>query len=59
MRGYQYKSEGPGEAKKNPNAFRVLDDGTEKLKEAKEDIMSEVNKVDAEELQERGFAEKE
>ncbi|KAF7192613.1 Queuine tRNA-ribosyltransferase accessory subunit 2 [Pseudocercospora fuligena] len=59
VRGYQYKSEGPGEAKKNPNAFRVLDDGKEKLKEAKEDVMPEVNKVEAEELQERGFAEKE
>ncbi|KXT12892.1 hypothetical protein AC579_10466 [Pseudocercospora musae] len=61
VRGYQYKSEGPGEAKKNPNAFRVLDDGREKLKEAKEDIVPEMKttKVGAEALQEKGFAERE
>lgn len=34
MRGYQYKSEGPGESKKNGPAYRMLDEGKEKVKEA-------------------------
>lgn len=34
IRGYQFKSEGPGEAKKNPPAYRSLNDTREKLAEA-------------------------
>ena len=34
VRGYQYKSEGPGEKKKNPSAYRTLHSANEKLAEA-------------------------
>lgn len=34
IRGYQFKSEGPGEAKRNPSAYRSLNDASEKLAES-------------------------
>ena len=34
VRGYQFRSSGPGEPKKNPPAYRTLDDAAEKLAEA-------------------------
>lgn len=54
VRGYQFKSEGPGEARKNPSAYESLNDVKEKFEEA-----ASVNiDANAEELEERGFAEK-
>ncbi|KAI5365216.1 Putative tRNA-guanine(15) transglycosylase, queuine tRNA-ribosyltransferase accessory subunit QTRTD1 [Septoria linicola] len=58
IRGYQFKSEGPGEVKKNSKShlpFKMLDDGQEKLAEA----TLPDPQVNAEELQAQGFAEKE
>ncbi|KAK3707344.1 hypothetical protein LTR37_012188 [Vermiconidia calcicola] len=55
IRGYQYKSEGPGEPKKNAAPFTMLDDGKEKNAES---TLSNVE-ADAAELEEHGFAEKE
>lgn len=34
MRGYQFKSEGPGETRKNPAAYQSFEDGKEKLGKA-------------------------
>ena len=36
VRGYEVKSSGPGEAKRNPPAYRTLDDGAEKVAEGLE-----------------------
>lgn len=55
VRGYQFKSEGPGEQKKNKPPFTTLDDRKEKLAEA----TTPNGSADAEELEEQGFAEKE
>lgn len=55
MRGYQYKSEGPGEPRKNPIAYESPNDGQEKLAET----ASLRNDASAQELQDRGFAERE
>ncbi|KAK5120780.1 hypothetical protein LTR85_005846 [Meristemomyces frigidus] len=55
IRGYQYKSEGPGEAKKNKSPFTMLDDGKEKLA----DSTLPSADADAGELEAKGFAEKE
>lgn len=52
-RGYQFKSEGKGEARKNPKAFRLLGDGKEKLAEAA--LPSPT--ADAEDLEQQGFAQ--
>lgn len=54
IRGYQYKSEGPGEAKRNPVTFAVLNDRKERLAEAEPPAIS----ASANELQAKGFAEK-
>jgi queuine tRNA-ribosyltransferase accessory subunit len=54
MRGYQYKSEGPGEAKRNPAPFQMLDDGKEKLAES---VLPSAD-ADADDLEGQGFAEK-
>jgi len=53
LRGYQFKSQGRGEPRKNPPAFRSLDDGKEKLADAA------LPSPDAEalELEKLGFAE--
>lgn len=55
VRGYQYKSEGPGEPKKNSASFRSMDDGREKNAEGAP-LDPEAN---AEDLDDQGFAEKE
>ena len=52
IRGYQFRSEGPGEPKKNPSPFNVYDNSgveTPVAPEASED---------AGELEGKGFAEK-
>ncbi|KAK5164502.1 uncharacterized protein LTR77_009708 [Saxophila tyrrhenica] len=54
IRGYQFKSEGPGEPKKNPAPFQMLDDRSEKLAESTPPAAD----ADAAELEEQGFAEK-
>jgi queuine tRNA-ribosyltransferase len=55
VRGYQYKSEGPGEPKKNAAPFTMLENGKEKNAEG---ALMDVE-VDAEDLEEQVFAEKE
>lgn len=55
VRGYQFKSEGKGEPKKNPPAYRPLDDGKEKLAEAQMPSPD----IDAHDMEQLGFAEKE
>ena len=55
VRGYHFKSEGPGEAKKNEAPFTVLDDAAEKIAEA----VPPSEGTNAEELASQGFAEKE
>ncbi len=54
IRGYQFKSEGKGESRKNPVAYGPLDDGKEKLAEA---LLPSPN-ADADDLEQHGFAEK-
>lgn len=54
VRGYQFKSDGPGEARKNPIAYESLNDVKEKLEEA----ASITFNANAQELEESGFAEK-
>ncbi|KAF1991141.1 tRNA-guanine transglycosylase family protein [Aulographum hederae CBS 113979] len=57
VRGYQYRSERAGESKRNPSAFRMLDDGGEKLEEAQvEEGAVPSPGVDERELEEKGFA---
>lgn len=53
VRGYQFKSEGPGEPKKNAPPFQMLDEGKEKLAESNLPSAD----ADAAELQEHGFGE--
>ncbi len=53
VRGYQFKSTGHGEPKKNPLAYRKLDDRKEKLAEA---ALPSPN-TDAKDLEEQGFAQ--
>lgn len=55
IRGYQFKSEGRGEPKKNEAPFTMLDEGKEVLAES---ALPNVN-ADAEDLEKHGFAEKE
>ncbi|KAF2208484.1 hypothetical protein CERZMDRAFT_49104 [Cercospora zeae-maydis SCOH1-5] len=58
IRGYQFKSQGPGEGKKNPKIhtpFKMMDDGKEKLAEA---TLPDPN-ANADDLQAQGFAAKE
>ena len=54
VRGYQFKSEGPGESKKNPPAFRNLNDAQERLAEA----LPPTPSADAQDLEAQGFAER-
>lgn len=53
VRGYQFKSEGPGESKKNPPAYQMLNDHKEGLSEAP----APDSNADAEDLEKIGFAE--
>jgi queuine tRNA-ribosyltransferase accessory subunit len=54
VRGYQFKSEGPGEPRKNALAYKTLDDAREKLAEG----VTPSPNVEAQDLEDRGFAEK-
>ena len=54
IRGYQYKSEGKGEPRINPPAYRSLNDGEEKLAEA---VLPSPD-IDAHDLEQQGFAER-
>ena len=54
VRGYQFRSEGKGGPRKNAIAYRLLDDGKEKV--AKATLPSP--DADAEELEQQGFAER-
>lgn len=54
VRGYEFKSEGAGERKKNPAPFTVLDDGKEKLAEATPPGSSATASI----LENEGFAER-
>jgi len=54
VRGYQFKSEGKGESRRNLPAYRSLDDGKEKLAEA---ALPSSN-ADALDFEKQGFAEK-
>lgn len=54
VRGYQFRSEKAGEAKKNKPSFTTLDDGKEKLAESTPPSVD----ADASELEDQGFAEK-
>jgi queuine tRNA-ribosyltransferase len=55
VRGYQYKSEGPGETKKNAVPYTLLEDGRETNAEASLSNAA----ADAEDLENKGFAKKE
>lgn len=52
VRGYQFKSEGPGEPKKNARAYHMLNEGKEKL----EGSPLPNPTADAKDLEDRGFA---
>jgi queuine tRNA-ribosyltransferase subunit QTRTD1 len=54
VRGYHFKTEGKGGPTKNPQPYRSLDDGKQKIMEASLPSPS----ADAEDLEQRGFAEK-
>ena len=54
VRGYQFKSNGPGEAKKNTLAYGTLADAREKLADAE---LPSPN-VDADDLEQHGFAKR-
>jgi len=57
VRGYQFRSEGPGEPKRNPAAYKNLDDQFEKLAEAHTQSALADAGVDVEELEKKGFGE--
>ena len=54
IRGYQYKSEGKGEPRINPPAYRSLDDEEEKLAEAALPSPD----INSHDLEQQGFAER-
>ena len=54
VRGYQFRSEGKGGPRKNPIAYRPLNDGKDKLAEA---ALPSPN-ADADGLERQGFAMK-
>lgn len=54
VRGYQFRSEGKGGPRKNPIAYRPLDDGKEKLADAALPSPS----ANAEDLELQGFTDK-
>ena len=56
VRGYQMKSVGGGEGKRNPKAYGRLDDAAEKIAEAQSGVATPTG--NAEEMQDHGFAEK-
>lgn len=58
VRGYQTKSVGGGEPKKNPKAYGRLDDQLERTVEDKADVAEPIAEMTTEEITETGFAEK-
>jgi queuine tRNA-ribosyltransferase subunit QTRTD1 len=58
VRGYQTKSVGGGEPKRNPKAYGKLNDQLERMAEAKADIAEPMPEMTTEEITESGFAEK-
>ena len=54
VRGYQFKTEGKGGPRKNPQPFRSLDDGKEQLADA----LLQSASADVEDMEQRGFAER-
>lgn len=54
VRGYQFKSEGKGEPRKNPPAYRMLDEDKEKI----EDATLPSPSLNSQNLEEQGFAER-
>ncbi|KAJ9407186.1 hypothetical protein DTO045G8_5035 [Paecilomyces variotii] len=56
LRGYQLPASGPGQPKRNPRAYGRLDDAVEKYAESISSVT--VPDAGADELQDRGFAEK-
>jgi len=62
LRGYQYKSEGGGETRKNAPAYRALGDGKAKLNDRKEKLAEASMPspdIDAHDMEMLGFAEQE
>ena len=55
IRGYQFKSEGKGEPRKNRPAYRSLEDGKEKLEESAVPSPG----LDAQDLEKQGLGGKE
>ncbi|OJD32967.1 trna-guanine transglycosylase family protein [Diplodia corticola] len=53
LRGYQFTSSGPGEPKKNPSKYRMLDEGKQILAES----ITPGSNADATDLEATGFAE--
>lgn len=53
VRGYQFKSDGKGERRKNPPAYRSLEDAKEKLAE----VRMPSPDIDAHDMEQLGFAE--
>lgn len=58
VRGYQTKSVGGGEPKKNPRAYGKLDDQLERMVEAEADVAEPMTEMTTQEIEESGFAEK-
>lgn len=58
VRGYQTKSVGGGEPKKNPKAYGRLEDQPELTTEADADVAEPMAEMTTEEITESGFAEK-
>jgi len=54
VRGYQFRAEGPAQPRKNPAAYKNLDDARERLAEA----VVPVPDADAGALEASGFAER-
>jgi queuine tRNA-ribosyltransferase subunit QTRTD1 len=58
VRGYQTKSVGGGEPKKNPRAYGKLDDQLERMVDARADVAEPMAEMTTEEIMGSGFAEK-
>lgn len=57
VRGYQFRSEGPGEPKRNPAAYKNLNDQSESLAKAQTEGAVPDAGIDAVALEEKGFGE--
>lgn len=62
VRGYQYKSEGGGEPRKNPPSYRYLEDRRAKLDDGKKRLteasLMPSPDIDAHDMEMLGFAER-